>query len=79
MVLPRVDKYKTGDNIKRLMRLKKIDAFELSQILGLRSTTSVYQWCQGKIVPNADSLVKLARIFNCTCDDILIVEEGNND
>lgn len=79
MALPRVDKDKTGENIKRLMRLNKIDAFELSQTLGHRSTTSVYQWLQGRIVPNADSLVKLATIFNCKLDDILILEEGNND
>lgn len=79
MDLPKVDKDKTGDNIKRLMRLNKIDVFELSQILGHRSTTSVYQWLQGRIVPNADSLVKLATIFNCTCDDILILEERKDD
>lgn len=79
MALPRVDKDKTGENIKRLMRLNKIDAFELSQTLGHRSTTSVYQWLQGRIVPNADSLVKLAAIFNCKLDDILILEEGKND
>ena len=79
MALPTVDKKKTGENIKRYMRLNKVDTFELSNLLGLKSTTNVYYWLQGKNVPNADSLVKLAAIFDCTCDDILITEIVENE
>jgi transcriptional regulator with XRE-family HTH domain len=72
--LPAIDKAETGANIKRLMRKAKIDAYELASILGLRSTTNVYAWTQGRVVPNADSLIKLSSIFGCSVDDILIKE-----
>lgn len=72
--LPVVDKEATGENIKRLMRKEKIDVYGLSEILGTRSASSVYSWTQGRMLPNADNLVKLAHIFNCTVDDILITE-----
>lgn len=77
--LPAVDKEATGENIKRLMRKVKIDTYELANVFGVRSTTSIYAWTQGKILPSADSLVKLAHIFNCTVDEILVVSEDGED
>ncbi len=73
--LKRVDGFETGINIKRMMRLRKIDTYELSQKLGMRSTTSIYAWTQGKIIPSTDNCVKLAQIFGCTVDDILVLED----
>lgn len=77
--LPVVDKEATGENIKRLMRKAKIDTYELANVFGVRSTTSIYAWTQGKILPSADSLVKMAHIFNCTVDEILVIAEVSGD
>ncbi len=77
--LPVVDKEATGENIKRLMRKAKIDTYELANVFGVRSTTSIYAWTQGKILPSADSLVKMAHIFNCTVDEILVIAEVSDD
>lgn len=74
MKLPNCDKVKTGANIKRLMRLNKIDSYKLAQMFDMRSTTSIYAWTQGRIAPNADNLVKLSKVFNCSIDDIVVVE-----
>jgi DNA-binding XRE family transcriptional regulator len=44
------------------------------------SPTNIYNWKNGKYLPNADSLVKLAYIFGCDIKDILVIDypEGEN-
>lgn len=78
MKLPNIDKKKTGDNLKRIMDSRKIDVYTLSQKLGLRSTTSVYYWQQGRFLPNLDSLIKIAYILSCDVNDIIATEDGKN-
>ena len=73
--LPIVDSKATGENIKRLMRLKKITISQLQVKLGMASATNIYAWCRGKYVPSTDRLLQLAYIFGCKVDDILVAEE----
>lgn len=68
-----VNREETGDNIRRLMRKNKVSTYDLMVYMHLTSPTSIYAWTQGRIIPSADNLVKLADIFKCTVDDILIV------
>ena len=73
-----LDKVATGNNIKRLMRKAGKNTFDVMMGLHLTSASTIYSWTQGKFVPNADSLVKLAQILNCTVDEILVLEEEND-
>ena len=73
-----LDKVATGKNIKRLMRKSGKDTFALMVGLHLTSASTIYSWTQGKFVPNAESLVKLAQLFDCTVDEILVLEEEND-
>ena len=73
--LPIIDNIKTGENIKRLMRLKKITVSQLQMKLGMASATNIYEWCRGRYVPSSDRLLQLAYIFGCKVDDILVAEE----
>lgn len=81
MELPTIDSKKTAENIKRLMRLNRLDTFDLAMALKMRSTTSIYAWTQGRIIPSADNLVKLAAVFGVRIDDILVISKdgGLND
>lgn len=72
--LPNLDKLKTGENIKRLMRLNNINTYELQMTFGFASGRNVYSWMRGETTPSADNLIKLAYIFKCSVDDILIKE-----
>ena len=77
--LPTINKIETGKNIKRLMKNAKMGTFELQKYLELTSPSSIYLWLRGEYVPNAESLVKLAYLFNCTVDEILIKEESDDE
>lgn len=74
MNLPVINKQATGENIKRLMKKAKMGTFELQNHLNLTSASTIYLWCRGEYIPNAESLVKLAYLFGCTIDDILVTE-----
>ena len=53
---------------------KNIAIYELQRYLGVNTPTSIYLWIRGEYIPNAATLVKLAYIFGCTVDDILVTE-----
>lgn len=74
-VLPHINKVKTGENLKRLMRYKHITISQLQMKFGMASATNIYAWCRGEYVPSPEYLVQLASILDCKVDDILIVEE----
>ena len=73
--LPSIDKEKTGENIRRLMRLNRMSTWDVQKALDFQSGRNVYSWTQGKVIPSAENLMRLAYLFNCKVDDILIKEE----
>lgn len=70
--LPSINKKATGHNLKRLMRKNRLTTFDLQRKLNLTSPATLYVWFRGEYLPNADSLVKLAYLFNCKVDDLLV-------
>lgn len=70
----KIDKVNTGENIRRLMRKARIDTFDLMMKLHLTSSSTIYSWTQGRVTPSAEALVKLAQIFDCSIDEILVLE-----
>lgn len=77
--LPTINKIETGKNIKQLMKKAKMGTFELQKYLELTSPSTIYLWLRGEYIPNAESLVKLACLFDCTVDEILITEVQGNE
>lgn len=73
--LPIIDCEATGKNIVRLMKENKISMYKLQMDLGLQSATNIYAWQSGRHLPSIDYLLKLAKMFNCSVEDILIVKE----
>lgn len=74
-----IDKQATGSNIKRLMRKTNKTTLDLQVAFNLTSPSTIYLWMQGKYVPNAENLVILSQIFNCTIDEILVLENEENE
>ena len=72
--LPKINIQETSLNIIRLMRQNHIDNYELMMKLHYSSPTNIYGWKNGKNIPSADNLVKLAYICGCSVEDILVID-----
>ena len=68
-----VDVTGTADKIKRLMNLNNITVIHICNELNI-TKPAVYKWLSGQSLPTIDNLVMLSDMFNCTVDDILIIE-----
>lgn len=73
--IPIIDVEATGNNIYDLIQMNKLSVKSLQEILGLSTRQAIYKWIWGKCLPSLDNLVILARVFDCTIDDIIVLEE----
>ena len=62
------------NNIRKIRKSKKISQGSLAALIGV-TQAAVSQWESGKTTPTAQNIIDLARILDCTTDDILIAEE----
>ena len=67
-------------NIRKIRKSKKISQGSIAALIGV-TQAAVSQWESGKTMPTAQNIIDLARILDCTTDDILITdkEDENND
>lgn len=75
MNLPVIDKQRTGNKIKMLMKNKHVSVSQLQLALGMASATNVYSWLRGQNIPSPDKLVQIATVLDCKVDDLLIIQE----
>ena len=73
--IPIIDVEATGNNIYDLIQMNKLSVKSLQEILGLSTRQAIYKWIWGKCLPSLDNLVILAHVFDCTIDDIIVLEE----
>ena len=60
-----------AERLKKLRKEKKISQQELAQMVGV-DIRQISRYEGGKIVPYAETIVKLANVFNVTTDYLLI-------
>jgi len=65
------------DRIKSLRAEEGLSALELAKKLG-KSESAIRMWESGKAKPDADTLVELSRLFNCTTDYMLGLDDYKN-
>ena len=67
-------------NIRKIREGKKISQESIAALIGV-TQGAVSQWESGKTMPTAQNIIDLARILDCTTDDILITdkEDKHND
>lgn len=68
---PRIDIYKTGQNIKRIMQSKKMTVKDIQEYLELAAPQSIYHWFAGRCLPTVDNLYALSELF-CVPMDALV-------
>ena len=64
-------------NIRKIRERKKISQGSIAALIGV-TQSAVSQWESSKTTPTAQNIIDLARILDCTTDDILIAEKEDN-
>ena len=68
---PRIDVYKTGQNIRRLMNRQGLTVKDIQKYLGLSVPQSIYHWFDGRSLPTIDNLYALSELFGMPVDMLL--------
>ncbi|RPF41890.1 DNA-binding XRE family transcriptional regulator [Hydrogenoanaerobacterium saccharovorans] len=61
-------------NIEKLRRKAKLSQMQLATAMGVTQGT-VSQWETGEIKPRANKLIELAKILNCSIDELFATED----
>jgi transcriptional regulator with XRE-family HTH domain len=68
---PKIDVYKTGQNIKQIMIAHGISVKDIQEYLGLSAPQSIYHWFEGRSLPTVDNLYALSDLFGMPVDFLL--------
>lgn len=71
--MPMIDTVATGKNIKDMATKHGMRAQDIQTVFGFGTPQTVFKWFRGATMPSIDNMVVLAKIFNATVDDILVV------
>lgn len=69
--IPVIDMKKTGQNLKKIMKMEDVKPVLISRITGL-SLQAIYDWLGGKKMPNLDNLMLLSRLLNRPVEELIV-------
>lgn len=69
-----VDLKATGENIIRLREERGLSVKDLQEMFGFATPQSIYKWQQGQAIPTVDNLFTLAKIFEVSIENIVVVD-----
>ena len=65
-MFPTIDKQRTGDRIRMLMKQQNITVKQIQEYLNLSCVQGIYHWLDGTSMPTVDNLYALSSHgFNC--------------
>lgn len=67
-MFPTIDKQRTGERIRRLMKQKNTTVKQVQEYLNLSCVQSVYHWLDGASMPTIDNLYALSELFEVPLD-----------
>ena len=68
---PKIDMYRTGQNIKRIMQNCGLTVRNIQEYLDLATPQSVYRWFEGHNMPSVDNLYALSELFHVPMDEMI--------
>ena len=77
MTMPTIDMQSTGQNIITMRKAVGMTVKDLQDIFGFSTPQAIYKWQQGVAMPTIDNLVVLAKIFQTTIDNIIVIKNGS--
>ena len=69
---PVIDMAGTGQEIKRIMKMKGLTVKEVQKFLELNTPQSIYHWFDGRSLPTIDNLYALSELFQLPVDALLV-------
>ena len=76
-MMPTIDMVATGKNIERLRKVAGLSVRDLQDVFGFATPQAIYKWQHGTAMPTIDNLVVLAKIFQTTIDNIIVIKNGS--
>lgn len=68
---PVIDSKKTGENLRRIINLRKVTIKEIQEYLGLSTVQAVYHWLNGRSIPSIDNLYALSMLLKVSIDELI--------
>lgn len=65
-----------GTRVRNLRLANGFTQAQLANLLNLKSASTITMWEKGDRTPGSSMLIKLTRIFHCSTDYLLGLEEG---
>lgn len=74
--IPSINLELTGKNIIRMRKRCGVSVKDLQHYFGFATPQAIYKWQHGTSLPTVDNLLVLARIFQTTIEEILVLNES---
>lgn len=72
--LPHINVDATGKRLKRIRKEHNFSVQDIQHQIGLISAQAIYKWERGQALPSLDNIVILAKLYEVTLDDLLVIE-----
>lgn len=72
--LPHINFDATGKQLKRIRKEHNFSVQDIQHQIGLISAQAIYKWERGQALPSLDNIVILAKLYEVTLDDLLVIE-----
>ena len=72
--LPHINVDTTGKQLKRIRKEHNFSVQDIQHQIGLISAQAIYKWERGQALPSLDNIVILAKLYEVTLDDLLVIE-----
>ena len=69
---PLIEKAKTGEQIRKMMRLRGVTVQDVKVHLSLGCVQSVYHWLDGQSLPTLDNLYALSDLLQVPMDMLVV-------
>ena len=71
---PTINMAATGANIKALIKNKGLKVADVQIRCGFNTPQAIFKWMRGDAMPTIDNMVIIADMFDCSIDDIVVVD-----
>ena len=71
-IYPEIDIKKTGEKIRQLCKERKLMVTDLQEYLFIGSNQAVYNWFNGRSLPQIETLFALAELLEVSMDELII-------
>lgn len=72
--LPQINVDATGKQLKSIRKEHNFSVQDIQHQIGLISAQAIYKWERGQALPSLDNIVILAKLYEVTLDDLLVIE-----